>query len=98
VLRPRPSLGTASASSSFPVPGPALDLPFSLWTAARLADHLAELTGMRMSTPSVCRLLREGGMSLSRPQHSITSRDSGYAFQIRAVEAARANLKEGEAF
>jgi len=34
----------------------ALALPFSLWTAARLADHLAELTGLRMSAASVCRL------------------------------------------
>ena len=38
----------------------ALGLPFSLWTAARLADHLAELTGIRMSAASVCRLLRAG--------------------------------------
>jgi len=59
----------------------ALDLPFSLWTAARLADHLAELTGVRMSTPSVCRLLREGGMALSRPQHTITSPDPEYALK-----------------
>jgi transposase len=59
----------------------ALGLPFSLWTAARLADHLAELTGVRMSTPSICRLLREGGMALSRPQHSITSPDPEYALK-----------------
>jgi transposase len=59
----------------------ALGLPFSLWTATRLADHLAEMTGVRMSTPSVCRLLREGGMALSRPQHSITSPDPEYALK-----------------
>jgi transposase len=59
----------------------ALGLPFSLWTAARLADHLAELTGVRMSVPSVCRLLRAGGMRLSRPQHSITSPDPEYALK-----------------
>ena len=59
----------------------ALGLPFSLWTAARLADHLAELTGARMSAPSVCRLLREGGMALSRPQHTITSPDPEYALK-----------------
>jgi transposase len=57
----------------------ALGLPFSLWTATRLADHLAELTGVRMSAPSVCRLLRAGGMRLSRPQHAITSPDLEYA-------------------
>jgi transposase len=59
----------------------ALGLPFSLWTAARLADHLAELTGVRMSAPSICRLLREGGMRLSRPQHTITSPDPEYALK-----------------
>lgn len=59
----------------------ALGLPFSLWTAARLADHLAELTGVRMSAPSVCRLLRAGGMALSRPQHTISSPDPEYALK-----------------
>jgi transposase len=59
----------------------ALGLPFSLWTAARLADHLAELTGVRMSAPSLCRLLRGGGMALSRPQHAVTSPDPEYALK-----------------
>ena len=59
----------------------ALGLPFSLWTAARLADHLAEATGLRMSAPSVCRLLRQGGMALNRPQHTITSPDPDYAMK-----------------
>ena len=59
----------------------ALGLPFSPWTAARLADHLAELTGVRMSGPSVCRLLRAGGMRLSRPQPTITSPDPEYALK-----------------
>ena len=61
----------------------ALGLPFSLWTAARLADHLAEETGLRMSIPSVHRLLRVGGMALSRPQHTITSPDPDYALKKR---------------
>src|SRR5215207_120998 len=34
-----------------------------------------------MSAPSICRLLREGGMRLSRPQHTITSPDPGYALK-----------------
>ena len=59
----------------------ALSLPFSLWTAARLSDHLAGLTGVRMSAPSVCRLLRGGGMALSRPQHTISSPDPEYALK-----------------
>jgi transposase len=60
-----------------------LDLPFSLWTAARLADCLAEETGLRMSVPSIHRLLREAGMALSRPQHMITSPDPDYALKKR---------------
>src|ERR671917_2189390 len=46
----------------------ALDLPFSTGTAARLADRLAEETGLRMSVPTIHRLLREAGLALSRPQ------------------------------
>ena len=64
----------------------ALGQPFSLWTAARLADHLAELTGVRMSAPSVCRLLRAGGMRLSRPQHTITSPDPEYAVKKKRLK------------
>ena len=59
----------------------ALGLSFSLWTAARLADHLAELTGVRLSPPRVSALLRAGGMRLSRPQHTITSPDPEYALK-----------------
>lgn len=57
----------------------ALDLPFSLWTAARLADCLAEETGLRMSVPSIHRLLRQAGMGFGRPQHKISSPDPDYA-------------------
>lgn len=60
-----------------------LGLPFSLWTAARLADHSAEATGLRVSVPSVHRLLRAGGMAPSRPQHAITSPDPEYAVKKR---------------
>ena len=61
----------------------ALGLPFSLWTRARLADYLAERTGLRMSTPSIHRMLRAGHMGLSRPQHMITSPDADYALKKR---------------
>ncbi len=61
----------------------ALGLPYSMWTAARLADYLAEQTGLRMSIPSVLRLLRAANMALSRPQHRITSPDPDYALKKR---------------
>jgi transposase len=56
-----------------------LDLPFSLWTGDRLADYLAERTGLRASKTTVYRLLRAGGVHLNRPQHTITSPDPEYA-------------------
>ena len=55
-----------------------LGLPFSLWTGARLADYLAERTGIRLSSASVYRFLRAGGIHLSRPQHTISSPDPEY--------------------
>jgi len=64
----------------------ALGLSFALWTAARLADDLAEETGLRISVPSIQRLLRAGGMALSRPQHTITSPDPEYAIKKRRLK------------
>jgi transposase len=61
----------------------ALDLPFSMWTAARLADRLAEETGLRMSVPSIHRLLRAAGLGFGRPQHTISSPDPDYAVKKR---------------
>lgn len=68
----------------------ALGLPFSLWTGDRLADYLAERTGIRMSKPSVYRLLRAGGIHLNRPQHTITSPDPEYALKKRRWSAPAA--------
>ena len=59
----------------------ALDLPFSMWTAARLADRLAEETGLRMSVASIHRLLRAAGLGFGRPQHSISSPDPEYVMK-----------------
>lgn len=56
----------------------ALDLPFSLWTGWRLADYLADLTGIRLSAVSVYRLLHQSGIHFNRPQHTITSPDPEY--------------------
>jgi transposase len=61
----------------------ALDLPFSMWTAARLADRLAEETGLRMSVASIHRLLRSAGLGFGRPQHTISSPDPDYAVKKR---------------
>jgi transposase len=65
----------------------ALDLPFSMWTTARLADHLAEETGLRMSVASIHRLLRAAGLGFGRPQHTISSPDPDYAVKKRRSNA-----------
>jgi transposase len=60
-----------------------LDLPFSMWTAARLADRLAEETGLRMSVASIHRLLHAAGLGFGRPRHMISSPDPDYAVKKR---------------
>jgi transposase len=60
-----------------------LDLAFSVWTLQRLADYMAEETGIRVSTETVRRTLKEGGIVLSRPQHTISSPDPEYQVKKR---------------
>jgi transposase len=50
-----------------------LGLPYSIWTLQRLADYMAEQTGIRVSAKTVHKLLKNGELVLSRPQHKITS-------------------------
>jgi transposase len=56
-----------------------LYLPFSLWTLQRLADYLAERTGLRVSDETIRRALKHAGIVRSRPQHKISSPDPDYA-------------------
>jgi len=62
-----------------------LGLPFSLWTLARLADYMAEQTGIRVSTETVRRYLKEAEIVLSRPQHKISSPDPEYLVKKRRL-------------
>lgn len=61
----------------------ALGQPYSLWTLQRLADHLAEQTGIRVSYETVRVALKAAGIVLSRPQHTISSPDPEYAVKKR---------------
>jgi transposase len=63
-----------------------LHLPFSLWTLQRLADYLAERTGLRVSDETVRRALKCEGIVLSRPQHQISSPDPEYAVKKRRLK------------
>ncbi len=60
-----------------------LRLPYSLWTLQRLADHLAEQTGIRVEGETVRRHLKDAEITLSRPQHTISSPDPEYALKKR---------------
>ncbi len=55
-----------------------LALPFSMWTLQRLADYMAEQTGIHVSTETVRRTLKDADIDLSRPQHTISSPDPEY--------------------
>jgi transposase len=60
-----------------------LDQPFSMWTSQRLADYMAEETGIRVSDETVRRHLAVQGIVLSRPQHKISSPDPEYEVKKR---------------
>jgi len=60
-----------------------LELAFSMWTCQRLADYLAEETGIRVSDETVRRYLADAGIVLSRPQHKISSPDPEYEVKKR---------------
>jgi transposase len=60
-----------------------LDLAFSLWTLQRLVDYMAEETGIRISTETVRRTLKDADIVLSRPQHTISSPDPEYQVKKR---------------
>ena len=60
-----------------------LDLPFSTWTLQRLADYLAEETGIRVNAETVRLHLAKRELVLSRPQHKISSPDPEYLVKKR---------------
>jgi transposase len=63
-----------------------LGLPYSLWTLARLADYLAEQTGIRVEAETVRVYLKEAEIVLSRPQHKISSPDPEYQVKKRRLK------------
>ena len=63
-----------------------LDLPFSMWTLQRLADYLAEHTGIRVEAETVRLQLKKLGIVLSRPQHKVSSPDPEYLVKKRRLK------------
>jgi len=60
--------------------------PYSMWSLQRLADYMAEETGMRVSAETVRRHLAAEGIVLSRPQHKISSPDPEYEVKKRRLK------------
>jgi transposase len=60
-----------------------LGQPYSLWTLQRLADYMAEQTGIRVSYETVRQVLKAGDIVLSRPQHKVSSPDPEYMVKKR---------------
>ena len=58
----------------------ALGYGFSTWSLARLAAHLAKVTGVRFSTDQLGRLLRRHGFSVQRPKHTLKGRRDEAAY------------------
>jgi transposase len=63
-----------------------LGLPYSTWTLQRLADELAERTGIRVQKETVRAHLLAAEIVLSRPQHTISSPDPEYAVKKRRLK------------
>ena len=63
-----------------------LGLEYSMWSLQRLADYLAEETGIRVSTETVRRELAKEGIVFSRPQHTISSPDPDYQVKKRRLK------------
>lgn len=72
-----------------------LGQPYSLWTLQRLADYLAELTGLRLSYETVRVALRAGEIVLSRPQHTVSSPDPEYRVKKRRLSTPAPASRRG---
>lgn len=59
---------------------------YSMWTLQRLADYMAEQTGIRASYETVRQVLKSGGIVFSRPQHTISSPDPEYKLKKRRLK------------
>lgn len=63
-----------------------LGQPYSLWTLQRLADYLAEQTGIRVSPETVRLQLKAADIVISRPQHTVSSPDPEYEVKKRRLK------------
>lgn len=65
-----------------------LGQPYSMWTLQRLADYLAEATGIRVGYETVRLYLKAADSVFSRPQHTISSPDPEDAVKKRRLKTS----------
>jgi len=54
---------------------------FSTWSAGRLAEHLAKVTGIHFSSDQLIRLLHRHGFSVHRPKHTLKGKRNEAAYE-----------------
>jgi transposase len=62
--------------------------PYSTWTLQRLADYMAEQTGIRVEDETIRLHLKAAEIVLSRPQHTVSSPDPEYVLKKRRWKRA----------
>ena len=54
---------------------------FSTWSAGRLAEHLAKVTGVHFSSDQLVRMLHRHGFSVHRPKHTLKGKRDEAAYK-----------------
>jgi transposase len=66
---------------------------FATWSTARLAAHLAKVTGIRFSAHQVRRLLHDEGFSVHRPKHTMKGKRNEAAYLKAKAQLRRLKKK-----
>jgi transposase len=67
---------------------------FSTWSAVRLAEHLAKVTGVRFSDDQIRRLLHQHGFSFHRPKHTLKGKRDKAAYEKAKKQLIRLKKKQ----
>ena len=101
-LQPRKPPGRTSAATpayrqalreTVTTPPQSLGYGFSVWSVARLNEHLKKQTGLSFSEDQLRRLLHQEGFSYQRPKHTMKGKRDEAAF-TRAQKELRALKKK----
>jgi transposase len=66
---------------------------FATWSTARLAAHLAQITGLTLSAAQVRRLMHAEGFSVHRPKHTLQGKRAEAAYQKAKAPLRRLKKK-----